>query len=91
MRRRLTPILTISIGIILVASIAYAAADRGKRTKQVDRPTDPNHEEEVLMKELIQSVDDQEMKVPAIVNAEKVEKVVVKKADMSQDLLELSN
>lgn len=88
MKRRLTPILTISIGIILVASIAYAAADREKRIKQVNQPTDPNHEEEMLIRELIQSVDDQEKKAPAIVNAEKV---VVKKADKSQDLLDLSN
>ena len=88
MKGRLTPIFTISIGIILVAGIAYAAADRGKRVKQVNRPTDPNHEEEVLIRELIQSVDDQEKKAPAIVNAEKV---VVKTADKSQDLLDLSN
>ena len=88
MKRRLTPILTISIGIILVAGIAYAAADRGKRVKQVTQPTDPNHEEEVLIRELIQSVDDHEKKAPTIVNAEKV---VVKTADKSQDLLDLSN
>jgi len=88
MKRRLTPILTLSIGIILVAGIAYAAADRKKYVKQVDLLTDPDHEEEMLIKELIQSVDDQEKKFPAIVNAEKV---VVKNADNSQDLLDLSN
>jgi len=88
MKRRLAPILTISIGIILVASIAYAAADRKKHIKQVNQPTDPNHEEEVLLKELIQSVDYPEKKAPAIVNAEKV---IVKKADKTQDLLDLSN
>lgn len=88
MKRRLTPILTISIGLILVASIAYAAADREKRVKHVNEPTDPNHEEAMLMRELIQSVDDQEKKAPAIVNAEKV---LVQKTDKSQDLLDLSN
>jgi outer membrane PBP1 activator LpoA protein len=88
MKRRLTPILTISIGIILVASIAYAAADKEKRIKQVNQPTDPNHEEAMLMRELIQSVDDQEKKAPVIVKAEKV---LVQKTDRSQDLLDLSN
>ena len=42
----------------------------------------------MLIKELIQSVDDQEKKFPATVKAEKV---VVKNADNSQDLLDLSN
>ena len=56
MKRRLTPILTISFAIILVGSIAYAA-DRRKHAKHADKPADRIHEEEALRAELLDAVE----------------------------------
>ena len=82
MKRRLTPILTISIAVILIGSLAYAA-DRRRQTKQVNQSVDPNHEEEVLIKELLQSADDNDKNAPATGNADKD---VGSRADKKPDL-----
>lgn len=56
MKRRLTPIITVSIALILVGSLAYAA-DRRKNAKQLRQPVDPAHEQEALRAELLEAVD----------------------------------
>jgi len=78
MKRKLTPILTISIAIILIGSLAYAA-ERKKQPKQGSQPTDPTHEEEALIAELLESVADHDKKAPA---AADTGKVVGSRADM---------
>lgn len=72
MKKRLTPILTISIGLILVAGIAYAAADRRKYIKQVYPPADPVHEEEALRAEMLEALEGQEKKSPAIAESRQI-------------------
>lgn len=64
MKRRLTPILTLSIAIILIGSLAYAE-ERKKQAKSGNQLTDPTHEEEALMTELLESVDDHDKNAPA--------------------------
>jgi hypothetical protein len=59
MKKRLTPILTISLAIVLIGSIAYAA-DRKKQAKRVDQ--DRIHEEEALRAELLDDVQDRDKK-----------------------------
>jgi len=62
MKRRLTPILTIGIAIILIGSLAYAA-DRRKQTKG-GHLSDPAHEEEAFRAELLEAVEGHEKKSP---------------------------
>lgn len=62
MKRRLTPIVTISIALILVGSLAYAA-DRRKHAKPADKPADRISEEEALKAELLDSAEDQDKKL----------------------------
>ena len=71
MKKRLTPILTISVAIILIGSLAYAA-DRRKQAKQGNQTTDPTHEEEALIAELLESVDNHDKKAPAAADTGKV-------------------
>lgn len=61
MKRRLTPIVTVSLALIFIGSLAYAA-DRRKQAKQVRQPVDPVHEEESLRAELLAAVDDHDKK-----------------------------
>lgn len=61
MKRRLTPILTISVALILIGGLAYAA-DRRKQAKQVGHPAEPTHEEEALRAELLDAVEGNEKK-----------------------------
>jgi len=61
MKRRLTPILTIGIAIILIGSLAYAA-DRKKQAKHEGRPANPAHEEEAFRAELLEAVEGHEKK-----------------------------
>jgi len=60
MKRRLTPILTIGIALILIGSLAYAA-DRRKQTKG-GHTADPAHEEEAFRAELLEAVEGHEKK-----------------------------
>jgi len=69
MKKRLTPILTISFAIILIGSIAYAA-DRKKQVKRVDQ--DRIHEEEALRAELLDDVQDRDKKSRDAGETEKV-------------------
>ena len=71
MKKRLTPILTISVAIILIGSLAYAA-DKRKQAKQGNQTSDPTHEEEALIAELLESVDNHDKKAPAAADTGKV-------------------
>ena len=71
MKRRLTPILTISIAIILIGSLAYAA-DRKKHAKQMDQPADSVREEEALRAELLDAVEGPDKKLHDIDDTGKV-------------------
>ena len=71
MKKRLTPILTISVAIILIGSLAYAA-DKRKQAKQGNQTSDPTHEEEALIAELLESVADHDKKAPAVAETGKV-------------------
>jgi hypothetical protein len=62
MKRRLLPIVTFSIALILAGSLAYAA-DRRKHAKPADKPADRIAEEEALRVELLDSSGDQDKKV----------------------------
>ena len=86
MKRRLTPILTISIAIILIGSLAYAA-DKRKQAKQGSQPADPTHEEETLIAELLESVADHDKKAPAVAETGKV---VGSRTDMKTSQLSAS-
>lgn len=81
MKRRLTPILTLSIAIILIGGLAYTA-DKKKQSKQGNQPTDPTHEEEALITELLESVNNHDKKTPA---AGKPGKVVDERAAKKSD------
>jgi len=69
MKRRLTPILTIGIAIILIGSLAYAA-DRRKQTKG-GHLSDPAHEEEAFRAEMLEAVEGHEKKSPDAAEAVK--------------------
>jgi hypothetical protein len=57
MKRRVTTILTFTIGLILVTGIAYAAK-RKDQIKPSSRTPDPTHEEEALRAELLAATGD---------------------------------
>jgi len=82
MKRRLAPILTIGIAVILIGSLAYAA-DRRKQAKQVGYAPDPAHEEEALRAELLDAVGDHGIKS---LDAAEAGKVVGGRSDQNKDL-----
>ena len=57
MKRRLTPILTISIALLLIGSLAYAA-DKRKQARSVHQSLDTTREEEALKTELLDAVEE---------------------------------
>ncbi len=59
MKKRYTPIITLTIAILLLGSIAYAAEKR-KQAKLAVRGTDALPEEETLKAELLATTGDQE-------------------------------
>lgn len=64
MKRRLTPILTVTIGLILVSGLAYAAKKKGQANAAAD--TTEITEEEALKAELLETIGEQQEKKPAI-------------------------
>jgi len=65
MKRRITSIFTIAIGLILIGSLAYAAKKK-EQAKAVAPATDATSEEEALKTELLSSSDDQQKALPSI-------------------------
>jgi hypothetical protein len=69
MKRRLTPVLTVTIGLILVSGLAYAAKKKGQAKEAVE--TSVISEEDALKAELLETTGEQQKKMPAIDDANK--------------------
>ena len=65
MKRRVAPILTFTIALILVSSVAYAAKKKVNTRPSVRTP-DPTHEEEALATELLEATEEHQKKLPSI-------------------------
>ncbi len=59
MKRRIVPLLTFTVALVLVSSIAYAAKKKAP-AKPEERPQDPTHEEEALRTELLAATEGRE-------------------------------
>ena len=73
MKRRLTPVLTVTIGLILVSGLAYAAKKKGQANAAAN--TTEIAEEEALKAELLETTGEQQKKMPAIDDANKTAEV----------------
>lgn len=62
MKKRLIPALSIGIVVLLIGSLAYAA-DKKKSAKSLDRNTDTTHEEEALTAELLNAVEEKDLRL----------------------------
>ena len=68
MKRRITPILTITVALVLLGSLAYAAKKK-ELSKSQDPTPEPMHEEEALKAELLEAARDREDKSHSIGDA----------------------
>jgi hypothetical protein len=64
MNKRYTPIITFTLAVLLVGSIAYAADKRKKSRLAVHEPNEIS--EEALKDELLATVDEQQKKTPDV-------------------------
>ena len=74
MKKRYAPIITFTIAILLVGSIAYATDKRKKARISVQEPNEI-HEEEALKAELLAAIDDQHKILPDTTAASSNKKV----------------
>lgn len=65
MKRRVAPILTFTIALILVSGLAYAAKKKVNTRPSVRTP-DPTHEEEALEAELLDATEELRKALPNI-------------------------
>ena len=65
MKRRIRPILTITVALVLFSGIAYAV-ERKKQSKPADRSQLPTREEEMLKTELLEAAGEHKEKSPGI-------------------------
>jgi hypothetical protein len=77
MKRRVAPILTFTIALILVSGLAYAAKKK-VNTRPAVRTPDPTHEEEALAAELLEATEEHKKKMPSIGDINKNTDEVVK-------------
>jgi len=70
MKRRITPILTITVGLILFSSLAYAAKKK-EQAKAVVRTPDEISEEIALKAELLDATEGQQKNLSIIDNMKK--------------------
>ena len=64
MKRRVIPILTVTVALVLITSLACAAKKKDKE-KAAGRDIDPTHEEETLQAELLEATEGREARLPA--------------------------
>jgi hypothetical protein len=65
MKRRVAPILTFAIALVLISGLAYAARKKDQG-KMADLLSDPTHEEEALQAELLAMTENRDVKVPDV-------------------------
>ncbi len=65
MKRRVAPILTFTVALVLVSAIAYAAKKKDQ-AKSAERTPDPAHEEEALQAELLEATGEHAAKVTTV-------------------------
>jgi len=70
MKRISTPILTITVGLILISSLAYAAKKK-EQAKTIARPADAISEEKALKAELLDATEGQKKIPPVFGNTKK--------------------
>ena len=68
MKRRLTPILAVTIGLVLLSGLAYAA-EKKRQAKPVNRTPETMTEEEALKAELLDATEEHHDKRPGIEDA----------------------
>jgi hypothetical protein len=71
MKRKVAPILTFTIGLLLVSGLAYAAKKKVQNRPTVRTP-DPTHEEEALKAELLDAIEEQQIKSPVNSDTKKI-------------------
>ena len=64
MKKRIVPILTFTVALVLVTGLAYAAKKKDQ-SKSADRSPDPTHEEEALQAELLEATGERVAKTTA--------------------------
>ena len=68
MKRRLTPILAVTVALVLFSGLAYAV-EKKRHAKPVDRTRGTMTEEEAFRAELLDSTEEHQEKRPATVDA----------------------
>ena len=86
MKRRVAPILTFTIALILVSGLAYAAKKKDQ-ARPADRTPDPIHEEEALKAELLDATEEHQRKLPDISDTKKI---VDARSNEKKDQIKLS-
>ena len=85
MKRRLTPVLTITLALVLFSGLAYAV-EKKRQAKPVDRTPDAMTEEEALKAELLDATEEHHDKRPGINNAGVKKSVGVRSDSMNEQL-----
>ncbi len=65
MKKRVVPILTATVALVLIAGLAYAAKKKEKEPA-VGPDSDPTHEEEALQAELLEATEGGGGKLPGV-------------------------
>lgn len=97
MKRRVVPILTATVALVLIAGLAYAAKKKEKDPAVGNEP-DPTHEEEALQAELLEATQGVETRLPGTVEtgakkvaraagSEKAKVQKARKAEQARDTL----
>ena len=68
MKRRLTPILAVTVGLVLISGLAYAV-EKKRHAKPVDRTPETMTEEEAFRAELLDSTEEHHDKKPGTEDA----------------------
>jgi len=84
MKRRLTPILAVTLGLVLISGLAYAV-EKKRHAKPVDR-TSETTEEEALKAELLDTMEEHQEKRPGTEDA-RVKKSVDGRFDAIEEQL----